>query len=219
MIEGCIFDLDGTLLDTLESLAGSFNRTLEHFGYPPHPVDAYRYFVGDGQRACVERCLPPDALRESVITAFIEAQQADYLESWQTATPYAGIPEAVDSLAGQGLALAVLSNKNHAFTVRCMDHFFPGVGFRVVQGYTGEHPHKPDPAAAFAVCRAMEIAPGAVAFVGDTATDIGTAVACGNVPVGVLWGFRQAGELLDAGARYLVRTPDQLPALLAGDIS
>ncbi len=209
MTQAFIFDLDGTLLDTLTSLADSYNRILETFGYPTHHEDAYRYFIGDGLRACVERCLPAEVQTQRLIQDFMTAQQQDYEQTWHTARPYPGISELIDSLAATTTPLAVLSNKNHAFTQKCIDHFFPG-RFDVVQGYTGEFPHKPDPAVAFAVCKRLGHAPGDVVFVGDTATDIRTAVACGNKSVGVLWGFRDADELTAAGADRLIETPAEL---------
>ena len=209
MTPGYIFDLDGTLLDTLDSLANSFNRVLKAFGHPPHPVESYRYFVGDGLRACVERCLPEGALTEETVLRFMEAQQVDYAATWDTAAPYDGVIDLVDDLVRQGAQLAVLSNKNHEFTVRCIEHYFPG-RFEIVQGFSGQFPHKPDPAGARWVCDSLGLAPANVSFVGDTATDIRTAVACGNVAVGVPWGFRDADELTSAGAHRLIGSPAQL---------
>lgn len=203
-----IFDLDGTLLDTLSSLAASYNRTLLAFGFPTHAEEKYRYFVGDGARVCARRCLPPEA-DDALVSEFLDVQLADYEDTWQTAAPYPGVPALIDELTARGADLAVLSNKHHPFTVKCIEHFFPDV-FDVVQGYTGEHPHKPDPAGARDVCRRLGYDPQDVTFVGDTSTDIRTAVACGNRSVGVLWGFRTADELIEAGADRLIESPMEL---------
>lgn len=217
MIKGYIFDLDGTLLDTLDSLAQSFNRTLAKFGFPEHPADAYRYFVGDGLRACVERCLPADGLNEATIAAFTEAQQADYERSWHTAHIYPQVDQLIERLSASSARLAVLSNKHHSFTARCIEHFFPGK-FELIQGYTGEFPHKPDPAGARHLCASLGLAPSEVAFIGDTATDIATAVACGNLPIGVLWGFRDATELQAAGATHIIHRPLEVITVTQGDM-
>ncbi len=207
LIQGYIFDLDGTLLDTLESLAGTFNRTLAHFGYPQHPIDAYRYFIGDGLRACVERCLPAESQDEATIAAFTRHQQADYESSWAEAAPYAGITELLETLQAGDKKIAVLSNKPHTFTERCVSQFFPSIHFEAVLGHRDGVPHKPDPAGARQVLAALDLLPGAVAYIGDTATDIQTALASDTLPIGVLWGFRDKNELIQAGAVHVVRQP------------
>ena len=214
MTRGFIFDLDGTLLDTLASLAASFNRALASAGFPPHPVDAYRHFVGDGQRKCVERALPPSALNETTIQVVIRAQQEDYQKAWKDlAGPYDGIPELLETLENGGNKLAVLSNKNHPFAVRCVEHFFPGTHFDAIQGYTGDIPLKPDPTGALKVAKELGLGVDEIVFVGDTATDIETANACEMTSVGVLWGFRDARELSAAGATHIISHPAELPVV------
>ncbi|XOV88600.1 MAG: HAD family hydrolase [Pseudomonadota bacterium] len=215
-IQGFIFDLDGTLLDTLDSLAGAFNRSLEHFGFPVHPTDAYRYFIGDGLRACVERCLPESARNETLIAEFTRYQQADYTVSWAEAAPYPGITELLETLAGNQQKLAVLSNKPHVFTERCIARFFPSVHFDAVLGHQDGVPHKPDPTGAQRVLALLGLPAGAVAYIGDTATDIQTARASGTLPIGVLWGFRDKQELLEAGAQHLVRQPAEILTVTGG---
>lgn len=211
MIRGYIFDLDGTLVDTLESLAASYNRSLEQCGFPPHPVAAYKRFVGDGQRKCVERALPHDALTEHNVRAVMHAQQADYSASWrELAAPYPGIPEVLTALSKRGCKLAVLSNKNHPFAVSCVEYFFPNTHFDVIQGFTDDVPLKPDPAGARTVAARLGLAPADIAFVGDTSTDIATATACGMPSIGVLWGFRDAAELKNAGATHIISSPTEI---------
>lgn len=218
MTRGCIFDLDGTLLNTLVSLANSFNRTLERLGYPTHPVDSYRYFIGDGLRRCVERCLPPGARDESNIEAVMTAQQADYELTWKhDAHPYDGMTELLAVLEDLDVPLGVLSNKNHSFTVRCVRHFFPATSFTAVVGHSTDVPHKPDPTGALEIARAMALPPGNIALIGDTATDVGTAAAAGMVAVGVSWGFRDCDELKNAGAQHIISHPSEVTALLHRD--
>lgn len=218
MIGGYIFDLDGTLLDTLASLAASVNRVLVRHGYPAHGVDAYRYFVGDGLRKCIERCLPPDALTEANIETLMAAQLADYMECWQEGVaPYDGIVEMLDRLAGDGFRLAVLSNKNHAFAVRCVEHFFPATRFDAVLGHSADLPHKPDPTGALRIAASLALEAGQIALVGDTATDIRTANAGGMISVGVLWGFRDYNELKNAGATHIIGHPSELIAVTQGE--
>ncbi|HKI73987.1 MAG TPA: HAD family hydrolase [Pseudomonadales bacterium] len=214
MIQGYVFDLDGTLLNTLASIAASFNRCLRQFGHPEHPVGAYRYFVGDGQRKCVERVLPEASRDEETILAFMAAQRDDYGESWQELVEiYDGIPELLRRLAERGRKLAVLSNKDHLFAQRCIEHFFPDVTFDAVQGYTNTILHKPDPSGARKIANYLQLPAEALAMVGDTAMDIATALACNMTPVGVLWGFRGVDELKNAGARLIIDHPLELLAV------
>ncbi len=218
MIKGYIFDLDGTLLDTLASIAASFNRTLATFGYAGHPVDAYRTFIGNGQRKCVERVLPVAARDDATIAAFMAAQSADYETSWQEARPYDGIIEMLARLKSGNARLGVLSNKNHAFAVRCIAHAFPETHFDCVLGYSDQVPHKPDPTGAFLIATAMNLERPQIAFVGDTAMDIETARASAMLPVGVLWGFRDYDELHTAGARLIISQPLDLINATQGEV-
>lgn len=210
MIKGYIFDLDGTLLDTLASIANSFNRSLRSLGYPDHPVDSFRYFIGDGQRKCVERCLPEGASEEEII-ALMAHQTRDYALTWQqNVTVYDGIEPLLETLQDRGKQLAVLSNKNHEFAVQCVSHFFPKVSFDVVMGYAPDVPHKPDPTGALKIAAAMGLAPNEIAFIGDSAPDMKTAVASGNLAIGALWGFRDFAELKSAGAQHIIDHPSRV---------
>jgi phosphoglycolate phosphatase len=212
MIKGYIFDLDGTLLDTLANLAGTFNRTLARFGYPEHPEDAYRYFIGDGLRKCVERCLPSDAHNEELIARFTETQQQDYEEVWHEAPPYPGIAELIATLNTRNDKVAALSNKPDSFTKRCIDHHFPDQ-FDFVLGSRYGVPHKPDPTGAFMAARELKLEPAEIAYIGDTATDMQTGVSAGMLTIGVLWGFRDRNELKNAGATHIINSPADLMAV------
>ena len=210
------FDLDGTLLDTLEDLADSANRTLREHGLPVHPVEAYKYFVGDGMRMLVRRIVPA-RLRDDddLADKLFCGARAQYAKRWAEKTrPYPGIPELLDELAARDLAMAVLSNKPHDFTELCVAELLPHWKFHVVQGVSDEVPAKPDPTGVRRVAETLNIPPAEFLYVGDTGTDMKTASAGGMFAVGVLWGFRLADELLEHGAQTLIERPAELLSLL-----
>ena len=211
---GVIFDLDGTLADSLDDIASAMNRTLLAKGFPTHPVSAYRGFVGEGLRRLVERALPPGA--ESVREAFLTAYQADYAEHLLDETRlFPGIPPVLDALAAAGVPLAVLSNKYDVPTRRMVDALCSRWTFREVFGERPGVPRKPDPASALALADALGAPPESVAFVGDTGVALRTARAASMRPVGVLWGFRPE-EVLASGAEA-AGTGEELARLLGVD--
>jgi len=208
-----MFDLDGTLLDTLDDLADSMNRALEAMGFPPHPVDAYRYIVGSGVREMARRSLPEDARDDETIDALAELKQQEYTRNWADKTrPYDGVPEMLDALRAGGIRMAVLSNKPDGFTRLAVEKLLPDWDFDVVRGAADGTPHKPDPTSALEIVEAFGLQPADVFYVGDTDVDMQTAVRAGMFPAGVLWGFRTADELTANGARVLLERPaDALP--------
>jgi phosphoglycolate phosphatase len=212
---GVIFDLDGTLADSLADIASAMNRTLRAHGFPVHPVSAYRTFVGEGVRKLVERALPPGTgdLRE----AFVAAYQADYAENLLNETRlFPGIPEVLDRLQSAGIPVAVLSNKPEEPTRRLVETLCSRWEFRAVFGERPGVPRKPDPAAALVLADALGAPPGSVAFVGDTSVDMLTARAASMRPVGVLWGFRP-NEVLASGAEA-AGTGGELARILGVDL-
>ncbi len=215
MIRGAIFDLDGTLLDTLTSIAGAFNRSLTTLGLPTHPIDAYRHFIGDGVFKCAERCLPERHRTARNIDTLVGIQRQDYGENWRYDTaPYPGITELLNTLTADGVRLATLSNKDHPFAVQCIDHFFPGDTFSEVVGYSETVPHKPDPTGTQLILDRWHLPADDCVFVGDTSVDIATAKACNTLSVGVLWGFRDRQELQQAGADYIISSPQELNQII-----
>jgi phosphoglycolate phosphatase len=208
---GIIFDLDGTLLDTLTDLADSTNRVLARHAFATHPVDAYRYFVGDGMRMLAERVLPPEKRCAEVIDSFFAELHADYKENWAVATkPYAGVVELLAGLQQRGIAMSVLSNKPDEFTGIMVRKYFPDTPFRCVYGVSDRFAKKPDPAGALTIAAETGIKPGQMLYLGDTLVDMKTAVSAGMFPIGALWGFRDESELHAGGAKLLLQHPQQL---------
>ncbi len=205
-----IFDLDGTLLDSLDDLADSVNAVLAGRGMPVHPVPAFRRFVGNGVVTLVRRAAPA-GLPEAELKDIIMAGRAEYGRRWDAKSrPYPGVPAMLDALAAAGVRLALLSNKPDEFTARIAERFFAAWPLDPARGAREGVPLKPDPAAALDVARDMGFAPNEVLFAGDSDVDVRTARNAGMFAAGVLWGFRDADELKAAGADRLFATPEEL---------
>ena len=210
-----IFDLDGTLLNTLDDIGDSVNQMLAEFGFPGHTLDDYRRFIGNGIGMLVKRALPADSRSTQTVDACVGRARAIYWENWNRKTrPYDGISELLDQLASQGLPLAVLSNKPHDFTVRYVQAYFDRWDFKMVLGQSDRYPVKPDPASALAIAAQIGLPPEQFLLVGDSSADMQTASAAGMYAVGVAWGFRGPGELMTSGCRTLVHHPLEILALL-----
>lgn len=206
-----IFDLDGTLLDTLTDLAESGNRVLATMGFPTHPVSAYRTFVGSGLRTLIARILPEESKGASVYEEAVQRFQDDYSRNWSVnSVPYEGIHEMLDSLDEIGCPISILSNKPHEFTRLCVNHFFPGRSFHLVLGLRPEVPKKPDPSGALEIVGSLDSSPAETLFIGDSSIDMVTALNAGMDAVGVTWGFRTVDELREGGAKFLIDKPSEL---------
>jgi phosphoglycolate phosphatase len=206
-----LFDLDGTLLDTLEDISNAVNRVLEGKGFPTHKLNAYRNFVGDGSAMLINRALPKEKRTDEVIRTCLTAYLEDYGRNWNVKTkPYEGIPEMLDSLNDRGLKMAILSNKPHAFTKQCATEFLSSWDFGAVIGQRNGVSPKPDPAGALEVAERLGLSPAHFLYMGDSGVDMKTAVASGMFPVGVLWGFRSMGELKDNGSLALINRPSEI---------
>ncbi len=211
-IRAVLFDLDGTLLDTIEDLTDSMNAALQTLGFPGHSVSECKTLVGEGIEHFARRALPPaEAENAARVARTMDLMRAEYRTRWSRKTrPYDGIPALLDELAARGLKLAVLSNKADDFTRMMVGHYFPQTEFAEVLGAKAGQARKPDPSPALDVASALGIGPAEIIFLGDTKTDMETASRAGMVPVGALWGFRSAEELLASGARYLISRPAEL---------
>ncbi|MEK6201376.1 MAG: HAD family hydrolase [Desulfobulbaceae bacterium] len=210
-IRGVIFDLDGTLVDTLEDLADAANATLAHFGFPTHSSDAYRYFVGDGLMTLMECIVPDNKRSQQEIAACMDSFMQIYSQSWDLQSrPYAGVVEMLQHLRQAGLKLGVLSNKPHAFTQLCVDRFFAADTFDFVYGQREGVPKKPDPAGALEIAALMQLSPQQILYVGDTATDMQTGNRAGMFTMGALWGFRERLELEKNKAGKIISHPSEI---------
>jgi phosphoglycolate phosphatase len=206
-----LFDLDGTLLDTLDDLADSMNASLRRFGFPPHPVDTYRILVGDGLLHLVSRALPEGHRDDTTVDNVASAQWEEYAKKWANKThPYEGVPELLDTLQDRGITMCVLSNKPDDFTRIIVQKFLSKWRFGVVRGQSEDTPIKPDPTAANQIALKLGLRNSEFLYVGDSNTDMKTASAAGMFGVGVLWGFRPKDELIAAGAKALIERPSDL---------
>ncbi len=211
---GIIFDLDGTLADTLDDIASALNTALRSIGRPEAPRDVVRTWIGDGLPTLCRRALPDvdaETLQRFILTA-LDAYRRHPLDH---TTLYPGIRELLDELHRRGVPMAVLSNKPHELTVKTVAGLHIGDRFRVIRGYVSEAEKKPSPTAALAIAGDWNLAPASVMFVGDSTADVATALAAAMEPIAVTWGFCSREQLAAAGATCFIDHPSQLVALLA----
>lgn len=209
--KGIIFDLDGTLLNTLQDLADSVNSVLAGRGWPEHPVDAYRYFAGNGMTKLVTRAVPENVRNQDVLRECARAVRQEYSRRWAVKTaPYPGILQVLDKLKQKGISMGVLSNKPHEATLEAVNHFFPDDYFQMVQGALPQKALKPDPESALDMAARMEKSPWQVYFLGDSNVDMLTAGNANMIAFGAAWGFRGRKELLESGAACILDKPHEL---------
>ncbi|MDL2226871.1 HAD family hydrolase [Deltaproteobacteria bacterium OttesenSCG-928-M10] len=207
MFKAAIFDLDGTLLFTLEDLADSLNYVLAEEGLPVHGNDKYRLMVGNGLEMLVVRALPagmriPAHVRP-ILRKFVERYRTNQCRKTR---PYPGIEDMLAALRERGFKLAVLSNKAHLNTLEVVTNYFPGVFDRVL-GMRPDVPPKPDPAGALEIALDLSLDPADFIFIGDSDVDMETARKAGMFAMGAAWGYRSAGELRRAGAETILESP------------
>ncbi len=196
------------MLDTLGDLADSMNTALAQLGFPTHPADSYRYFVGDGTDCLARRVLPEANRNDENIRKCLDIMGAEYSKNFARKTvAYDGIPQLISALKKQNIIMAILSNKPDNFTQIIIRKLLTYDDFAIVRGVGSSVPKKPDPKAAIQIANELEIRPNEILYLGDTNTDMQTANSAGMFAVGVLWGFRDAKELLENGAKTLVENP------------
>ena len=206
-----IFDLDGTLVNTIADLADSVNHALQTLGYPAQPYEKFPYFVGNGIYKLIERALPPESRDEQTIRS-VKAVFMDYymLHNTDKSTVYDGVWELLRALAGKGVALAVASNKVHEATVAMIARLFPGIGFACVLGQRDGVPTKPNPAIVAEILQTASATPSETLYVGDSGVDMQTAHNAGITAVGVTWGLRPVEELRQNAADIIIDSPMEL---------
>lgn len=209
-----IFDLDGTILDTLEDLALACNHVCEARGWPTFPLDAYRFKVGNGMRKLVERIIPAEYYGDGAVyeQALAEFRTRYAAHKEDHTTPYPDIIAVLDALRAAGIELAVLTNKDHDAACPLVERYF-GDRFALVQGATAAFPPKPAAPVTLHVIEALGADPATTLFVGDSDVDVETGHNAGLRVAGAVWGFRGAAQLEAAGADYLARTPRDLLAI------
>lgn len=204
-----IFDLDGTLLNSLEDLANSGNFVLKNHHYPTHPTEAYKMFVGNGIRKLVERALPAEARVDDIIDPLFK-EFLDYyaIHKMDKTMPYSGIVELLEGLQNKGIKVAVASNKAHEAMAPLMARYFPTIRFIAALGNKPGAAPKPNPGIVFEIMQIADETAATTVYVGDSCVDMETGANAGLKKIGVLWGFRTKEELVNAGADWLLEKPD-----------
>ena len=212
MKKGVIFDLDGTLINSLPDISAAMNRALAKNGLPTYPEESYKYKVGDGVMTLAKRAVGAHAeCYQAVLSAYME----DYAQNCRVHTrPYDGVHEMLRSLSSLGLKVFVLTNKDQADAEHVLAHYFPAFPFSAVRGRQAGFPLKPDPSGALLIAQTFSLSSDNFWYVGDTGTDMQCGNAAGMETVGVLWGFRPREELADNNARHIIAAPDELLRLV-----
>lgn len=217
-IRAVIFDLDGTLLDTIVDIADASNRVYEARGLAPFSIAEMKTLVGDGAEELIRKVFAwrgRPAPGDAEVADILRDYRREYETCWRGhSRPYTGVPELLGELARRGVKTAVLSNKSHTFTTLMTAELLAGFRFDLVRGAVPGVPLKPDPTSALAIAGELGVEPAACVFLGDTSVDMQTATAAGMFAVGALWGFRTADELVASGAAALISSPLELLGLL-----
>lgn len=210
-----IFDLDGTLINSLHDIADAMNRVLEHNGFKTHEYEAYKLFVGKGLRNLAENVLPESDRNSETIKTVFDGLMKDYGNNVVRKTAlYEGIPQLLDQLTERNIKMAILSNKAHELTVKIADKILKNWKFEIILGSKVEIPRKPDPTGAKICMESLNLKANEILYVGDSGVDMQTANNTGMIAVGVTWGFRSRKELRDNGAMHIIDKPEDLLNLL-----
>ena len=212
-IKAAIFDLDGTIINTLVDLANAGNTVLERMGLPTHPIEKYNYFVGSGIYNLARRILPEELKSdEDLVKKVFDQFNAEYAIHYMDNTAaYEGMKETLDELRSMGIKVGVLTNKGHEFTVPMVKKVYGDYPFEIVLGKTDRFPVKPDRGLIMHVINEMSVTPEECIYIGDSNVDMMTA-RNGEIEeiIGVSWGFRTVEELTEAGAKYIIDTPGEI---------
>jgi phosphoglycolate phosphatase len=216
ILKAIIFDLDGTLLNTLDDLADCMNRVLHHHGYPSYPVEQYKLFVGEGIYSLVKKAVNPFTQNQIKIDSMFEEMKEEYKKNWNKKTkPYETMIDVLSELKKAGILLSILSNKPEPLAKITVRYFFPKISFFHVQGALDTIPQKPDPTGALAMIKKANLPKKEFILIGDSSVDMATAKNASIYPAGVLWGFRGKEELIKYGAKHIFKHPKEiLPFLI-----
>ncbi len=212
-IAGVIFDLDGTLLDTIEDLANSANKVLAHYGFATHDIEQYKQFVGDGMEMLIQRAIGNSSV--SYLNDMVASLKEEYAKSWFVTTkPYTGIEQVLEELSHKKIKISVLSNKAHEFTVTMVQYFFPTIHFTSIMGLQDGMPPKPNPCGALYIAQIMAVEPEHVAFIGDSGTDIEVAHRSNMYSIAVSWGYRPIALLQQHYPDAIAHIPDDILTMI-----
>lgn len=215
--KGIIFDLDGTLLDTLDDLSNSVNEALKSFDFPTHKKESYKKKIGRGFRDLICKSMPAET-KENIVDEGLQIFLQHYEKSYMNETkPYGGITNVLEMLQNRGVKIAVNSNKRNDYTVALIKKNFPKIDFIDCFGEREGIPKKPDPTSALELRNLMALKSNEIIYVGDSKTDILTAKNANMDSIGVLWGFRDEVELTAHQATYIARTPKDIEAIILGN--
>lgn len=209
-----IFDLDGTLIDSLNDIAICANQVLKQFDLPVHEIEEYKNFVGGGAEILIRNCTPSNTSEEKISKILKSFKEIYEINLHSNTKPYDGIFELMKNLHTQNIQIGVLSNKPHEFTVKYVEKFFSEYNIKESHGQKKDVPKKPNPSAAIDIAKNFNIKCQDIFFIGDSDVDIKTAKNAGMIAVGVSWGFRGTKELIENGADYIVKTPQDILKLL-----
>lgn len=213
MIKALLFDLDGTLVNSLEDLKNSTNFALDKMGFPVHETECYKYFVGDGMAKLIERALPEDKRDTETIQNTLKIFLEHYAQHYVDKTvPYDGIVQLLDELTSY--KLAIISNKNQEMATVVVKKLL-GDKFQIVCGKRENYPTKPDPKLTLEIISELGVKPSECVFIGDSGMDMAVAKNAGCIALGVLWGFRKEDELRENGADYIVSAPAEILGVLS----
>ena len=210
--KAAIFDMDGTLINSLEDLADSVNEAMDHYGFAKHTLEEYRYFVGNGARKLIKRSIPKDkAQDEDFVSEVLDYYNGCYERHLTNKTkPYEGIIEFLQKLQALKIPLGVCTNKQQFAADEIVSAMFPAKMFDAVIGDSKGLPRKPDPTKVLKIAAQFKVEPNQVAYFGDTSVDMETAHNAGFLSVGVTWGFRPKSELIESGAEILINHPSEI---------
>ncbi len=214
-IKAVLFDLDGTLVNSLYDLADSVNFALTEFSFPTHETEKFKYFIGDGMRKLIERVLPENKSDNETIEQVLDTFMNRYREHFADKTvAYEGITDLVRELSAKNLKLAIISNKIQDMAEEVAKRVLSGTDFDIVCGKREGYPTKPDPTLTLEIINELGVKPSECVFIGDSGMDMAVAKNAGVSGIGVLWGFRTETELLENGADYIVKSPKEIREII-----